>query len=121
MPPANSADPADALQPLLEDTLLQCASVERLLADIRLAKGDGTADDEHDPDGPTLSAEWSQLVGMQAHLLRDLHGINHALERVASGTFGRCLNCGMPISPGRLEARPATAHCIGCARALENR
>ena len=38
-----------------------------------------------------------------------------ALERLASGTYGRCEECEGPISEARLEAMPAARLCITCA------
>ena len=43
-----------------------------------------------------------------------LKKIDEALERIASGTFGECEDCGDSIDPRRLEARPTTTLCVGC-------
>jgi len=45
-----------------------------------------------------------------------LDEINAALERVADGTFGRCINCAAPISEERLKAIPYAPLCVRCAR-----
>ena len=45
--------------------------------------------------------------------------VNEALERMDLGTFGRCVECGDPISKPRLQAIPYVRHCIRCARKLE--
>jgi DnaK suppressor protein len=44
--------------------------------------------------------------------------VDAALRRLDAGTFGRCLRCGMPIAPERLEALPWAEHCIDCARLI---
>jgi len=44
--------------------------------------------------------------------------VNAALTRLDAGTFGRCLRCGKPIAPERLEALPWAEHCIDCARLI---
>lgn len=103
------------------ETARQREAVQLSLDLVRGAKGDGTADDEHDPDGPTLSAEWSQLTGLHSLLERDEVQIDRALARIANSTFGFCLSCGGTISRARLEARPAAEFCIACARAREGR
>ena len=41
--------------------------------------------------------------------------IRLALERVASGTYGSCAECGQGIVEGRLEALPYATLCIDCA------
>lgn len=45
--------------------------------------------------------------------------IDEALERIDAGTYGTCVNCGMPIPPERLEAVPWANLCIGCKRVEE--
>lgn len=37
-----------------------------------------------------------------------------ALARVEDGSYGKCVDCGLPVPDGRLEARPTTARCVGC-------
>lgn len=97
------------------------AELDRLsgsLDDVREAR-DGTQDDEHDPEGPTLTMEWSRLSGVHYEFAEKLARIDRALERVAEGTYGLCTRRGEPIGRGRLEAQPATEYCIDCARELE--
>ena len=47
--------------------------------------------------------------------------VNEALDRIDHGKFGRCVECGEPITKPRLQALPYTRHCIQCARDLESR
>jgi DnaK suppressor protein len=84
-------------------------------------RADGTADDEHDPEGPTLSAEWSRVSGLHTELAAKDDALDRAVARLAAGTSGVCIRCGRPIGMDRLRARPTTEHCIGCARELEGR
>ena len=49
------------------------------------------------------------------------HGLQVALDRLNHGKFGRCQECGDPISKPRLQALPYARHCIQCARDLESR
>ncbi|WP_198415731.1 TraR/DksA C4-type zinc finger protein [Cryobacterium sp. TMB1-7] len=83
---------------------------------VRAARSGGDADDEHDPEGPTLSDEWSLRAGVHAELAASLAAIDAALVRVEDGSYGRCLRGGEPIGRERLEARPAAELCIDCAR-----
>jgi DnaK suppressor protein len=83
---------------------------------VRAARSGGDADDEHDPEGPTLSDEWSLRAGVHAELVASLAAVNAAIERLADGRYGRCLRCGQSIGRERLEARPAAELCIDCAR-----
>jgi len=45
--------------------------------------------------------------------------IEEALARLETGTFGRCTQCGSPISAARLRARPVTDLCIDCKTEAE--
>lgn len=45
----------------------------------------------------------------------ELAQINRALERIASGDYTACEQCGENIPLQRLEAVPYTSLCIGCA------
>jgi DnaK suppressor protein len=83
---------------------------------VRGARAD-SADDEHDPEGSTLSSDWSRIAGLHHATRERLSGVDRALERIAAGTYGRCLRCGRPIAAERLEARPEAELCIDCARA----
>ena len=107
---------------LRRDRADAAADLDRLpgsLGEVREARSDASADDEHDPDGPTLSAEWSTLSGVHSELVERLAGIDRALQRIADGTYGVCLRRGEPIGRARLEARPAATLCIDCARDVE--
>ena len=48
-----------------------------------------------------------------------LSGINEALDRIESGTFGSCARCGKQIAEERLEALPYATRCIDCQRLAE--
>ena len=89
------------------------------LDDVIEARNSGTADDEHDPEGPTLTMEWSRISGVHSDLAAKSVAIDQALARITDGSFGLCTRCGEPIGRERLEARPAAELCIDCARDLE--
>lgn len=91
------------------------------LHDVRAARSDGSADDEHDPEGPTLSSEWSRISGVHSELAAKSRAVDRALQRLADGTYGVCLRGGEPIGRDRLEARADAELCIRCARELESR
>lgn len=79
---------------------------------------DANNDDEHDPDGAPVSAEWSRLTGIRLEAERELAAADAALSRIADGSFGVCANCGRPIAPARLAARPTATLCIECAQRI---
>lgn len=45
--------------------------------------------------------------------------VDTALNRIESGDYGDCIECGEAINPKRLEANPCSTFCIECAEALE--
>jgi DnaK suppressor protein len=45
--------------------------------------------------------------------------IDAAIERIRSGEYGDCYECGEIINPMRLEANPSATLCISCAEAQE--
>ena len=86
------------------------------MAEVRTARSDATADDEHDPEGPTMTQEWSQRTAVLADVRAELAEVDRALSRIADGTYGICQRCGKRITVGRLDARPTAVLCIDCAR-----
>jgi len=56
------------------------------------------------------------LVASEENLLLK---INHALERIDSGTYGVCEGCNQEIPLPRLEAKPSVSLCISCQEAHE--
>jgi DnaK suppressor protein len=80
------------------------------------ASRDDNADDEHDPEGSTIAFERQQLASVLERTRRSRSDAQHALDQLAAGTYGTCEDCGRPIAPERLEARPDARLCIECAR-----
>ena len=100
------------------DVAAQRSRLDGSLADVRESRSDGMADDEHDPEGPTMSSEWSRLAGTQLAVDDELVQLDAALERLAAGSYGTCVRCGESIPIDRLRARPEAALCIACAQAV---
>jgi RNA polymerase-binding protein DksA len=94
----------------------EASTLAASMGDVLSARADAQADDEHDPEGPTLSFEWSRLDAVQREAAADLRAVDAALSRIADGTFGVCERCGRPIGIDRLNARPTAELCIDCAR-----
>lgn len=93
------------------------ARLDRDDALLRRDRADGTADDEHDPEGSTLSGEWLQVEALRRAARAERDDLDAALARVADGTYGVCVACGRPIPVERLQARPAADRCVACAGA----
>lgn len=48
-----------------------------------------------------------------------LIAIDAALERIKSGNYGTCANCGREIGEKRLEAVPWARYCVDCQELVE--
>ena len=73
------------------------------------------ADDEHDPEGATIAFERQQLAALLDSARRRLADGDAALARRADGGYGVCEDCGRPIAPEGLAARPSARTCMACA------
>jgi RNA polymerase-binding protein DksA len=92
---------------------------ERAQLNTQLEELSSTADessfDENFADSAQVAAEQGENRALATTLREQLADVDRALERLDRGTYGRCANCGEPISEERLAAMPATSHCIRCA------
>ncbi len=44
----------------------------------------------------------------------EVEEVDHALEKIAAGTYGTCERCGQAIPKARLRAIPQARLCIAC-------
>ena len=67
-----------------------------------------------------IATEQSELRSQMASFeSRELAQIEYALDNIRRGHYGRCEQCGKPISSLRLKALPYATECIECARREE--
>lgn len=95
----------------------QLARLDADAASLRADRADATADDEHDPEGSTLSGEWQRVEALREAALRDRAAVTEALGRLDAGTYGICIRCRQPIPAERLEVMPTATMCVPCASA----
>lgn len=100
-----------------DELLRGIGASEDLLETIREARSETPADDEHDPEGATLSTEWSRAEGLHADAQRELLEIDAAIVRLEQGAYGTCGGCHLPIPRDRLRVRPTATLCVACASA----
>lgn len=103
------------LAELRRDLEATVATDDARLDAIRSARSDANDDDEHDPEGATLSAEWSRAEGLHEGAVRELEEVAHAEQRLRGGRYGVCEGCGRGIPLERLRIRPAARFCVACA------
>jgi RNA polymerase-binding transcription factor DksA len=49
----------------------------------------------------------------------EIQDIDGALQRLAAGTYGECVQCAAPIPRARLDAYPTAKRCLPCQQAHE--
>jgi RNA polymerase-binding protein DksA len=86
--------------------------------DDEVEEGSGTTDNHlAETASATLGREIDYTLGENSEAV--LAEIDAALQRIESGTYGICTNCGKEIPVQRLEASPAASLCIDCKRLAE--
>lgn len=85
------------------------------LEDLSSDADDGLSFDENFADSAQVAAEQGENRTLATSLRDQLAEVDRALDRLDSGTYGRCTNCSEPIDAERLAAMPAAPHCIRCA------
>jgi DnaK suppressor protein len=63
--------------------------------------------------------EQQRDLALRDRALQHLEQVDAALRRLDEGSYGRCIRCGQPIAPERLEALPWAAHCITCQTVVD--
>lgn len=104
-----------ALDERTKETEELLETVEADLSELRAAKNAESDDDEHDPDGATMSAEWSRLQGRAADARDELAQLEQARRRLDDCDPAVCVDCGEPIPMERLLVRPMADRCVDCA------
>lgn len=70
-------------------------------------------------DDAAAEAETSMDIAYVARDAEELALLDAALERVATGEYGCCVDCGDDIARERLLANPAAARCTECQERSE--
>ena len=105
----------ELLDELHDAATARVASIDDTLAELRADRGSDVADDEHDPEGVTLSGEWARVVALEEAARREIAEIDEAVKRWEDGTYGVCVDCGRGIPIARLRVRPFATRCVSCA------
>ena len=91
------------------------AQLRHQLADLGFGDDGGLAYDQNFADSSQVTAERGESEALANSLKETLAEVEHALAKFEEGTYGLCENCGEPIAPARLEAKPGARLCINCA------
>jgi DnaK suppressor protein len=110
--------------PFQKQLLAQRAGLIEQLVTLRGgAVGRAEASAEHfsraeDSDAQVNSARDLEFA-LDDHESAEIRLIDAALERIKSGSYGVCLDCGEDIPAARLHAAPEAPRCIACQEKLE--
>jgi DnaK suppressor protein len=89
------------------------SSIAKIEVDGRTSSDIGTQDLADRANGSFAKESLFQ----QSDYDRAILGLVHtALQRAENGDFGKCVECGEPVEPKRLEAVPWARHCICCQK-----
>ena len=100
----------------MEQARAQRAALTRAIADMRESRSLTFADDEHDPEGSTVSLDQARDAALLDRAERSLGELTAAQQRLDAGCYGRCEACGGAIPAERLLARPEARTCVTCSR-----
>jgi RNA polymerase-binding transcription factor DksA len=106
---------AELLEERLAQAHTQQAALVLAIEDMRVARSLTYADDEHDPEGSTLSLDQARDTALLEQTERTLAELTAAQQRLAAGTYGRCELCGREIPTERLLVRPEARLCVPCS------
>ena len=74
--------------------------------------------EDREPGAPIEDAARQEVIGILARLddreRQEMEEIDAAFARLHAGTYGVCESCGGSIPLPRLQAMPATRHCLTC-------
>ncbi len=89
------------------------------LTDLQQTVNDSSGDDQADAGSKTFEREHEMsLANNRLDLITQLE---HALVRIADGSYGRCESCGEAIAKARLQAFPGATMCLSCKQREERR
>lgn len=96
------------------DAIVQAMSGDdSLLKNFSQSSGGDVVDFASDSAMGELSSQLAEVEN------RELQHLEVALQKMKSGTFGKCDACQSSIPLTRLQALPYAAYCITCKRAAE--
>jgi DnaK suppressor protein len=89
-------------------------SAEEALREDVVKSGQVSSLPTHAADVDVEGLDGQVAISLNEELL--LEQVEAAIQKLQTGTYGVCQQCGQKISRERLEAIPYAAHCIGCAQ-----
>jgi len=118
----NPLDPKEAQK--LEEIKSRLLSIHKELAgeiDVHRKELKGGEIPENFRDAAPVKEDLELLESESLLEENEIHLVEDAMQRIASGTFGKCLACGKIIPVARLEALPYAKFCVPCEEKKEKK
>lgn len=89
----------------------------------RLAEGESATSNTFvaGTEGGQATEADDEVIALLQREQGELKAVGEALERLAQGRYGLCVECGEAIAPQRLAVLPEAALCVGCQDMAEHR
>lgn len=117
--PEEVAQARAELQTEVQRLRAEITSSEQSIVGLMRDSGDGAGDDQADTGTKNITREHEMALAANARemLVQD----ERALERLDTGTYGLCENCGNAIGKARMQAFPRATLCVECKQKQERR
>ena len=108
----------DQLRQMRSDVLAQL----RAQRGGRIGRAEAAAEarDNVGDDWAQADAERDLSIALEERESAELVAIDEALGRIADGSYGLCVDCGVSIATARLHANPTALRCVGCQDKAEH-
>jgi RNA polymerase-binding transcription factor DksA len=92
--------------------------LDEMLADldrsIAVLRGEQPEAEHHTADAGASLSDTERIDAALDAMRRQRAEVLAALGRAREGIYGKCVDCGLQVTEGRLEARPEASRCVGC-------
>ena len=95
-----------------------CERLEEMLAEldrsIAAVQEEHPEAEHHTADAGASLSDADRVDAALGALRRQRAEVLAALARAHEGTYGKCVDCGVQVPEGRLDARPEASRCVTC-------
>lgn len=84
------------------------------------AEAAAEAREHQSDDWAQADAERDLAFALEERESAELVAIDEALQRIADGSYGLCVDCGVSIVTARLHANPTAQRCVACQDKAEH-
>lgn len=114
--------PQKTLQTIKRYLLKKRSEVEQNLKEVELddpATTPSLAESSEPGTDSWIADSHGRIMALKEQLKRLATSIKSALNKIRSGTYGRCERCGKSIEAKRLLAMPTATLCLACSQKLK--